>query len=515
LPSGNNWRTKPVIGLDRVADLVPTGSTLFVGGSGGGLQEPTELLRVLGAAFRDRGASHDLTVWHGSGIGDKRGGGLAHIATPGQVKRIVGGHMGMTPEITRFIDRNEIEGYNFPQGVISHLLRATGAGEDGLFTKIGLSTFVDPRIDGGKLNPRTTEELVEYVSVNGREYLYFPAVKIDVCFLRASSADVDGNLSFEDEAALLEPLEAAAATKRNGGIVIVQVANYLARHTLGARDVRVPGNLIDYVVQVKDQPQTSITQFEPGFTGRYRVPVESLPKMELGLRRLVAEHAYREIEHGQLVNLGVGMPDGIAKLASERGKLTEIAFAVEQGQIGGTPAGGVEFGAVFNASCGLPAPSQFDLFNGGHLDIAFLGMAEVDGNGNVNVSRHSGGTTGAGGFINITQGTHKVVFCGSFTAGGLSIGIGEDGLAVTTEGRHQKFVEKVGHITFSGERARRLGQEVLYVTERAVFKLTEAGVELIEVVEGIDIERDVVAHMGFKPVINNVKTITFKGEIRS
>ncbi|MCS2608725.1 acyl CoA:acetate/3-ketoacid CoA transferase [Halomonas dongshanensis] len=505
--NANNWCVKPLITLERVADIVPSGATLFVGGSGGGLQEPSALISTLGQAFKQKGAPCDLTLWHCSGIGDKAGGGLSHFATPGNLRRVIGGHWGMSPELADLAVAEEIDAYNFPQGVIAHLLRVTGSGEDGLLTKVGLRTFVDPRVEGGRLNARTTEELVQLVTVRDREYLFYPAPRIDVCLLRATSADVQGNLSFEDEAAILEPLEAALATKRNGGIVIVQVSKYLAKNSINPRDVRVPGNLVDYLVHVKECSQTAVTHFEPGFTGKYRVPLESLPIMPVGLRRIVAELAYREIAHGQLVNLGVGMPDGIAKLASERNEIDQIAFAVEQGHIGGIPAGGIEFGAVFNPSCSLPAASQFDLFDGGHLDVAFLGMAEVDQYGNVNVSRHGGGISGAGGFINITQGTHKVVFCGSFTAGGLAVDVGANGLAITTEGRFGKFVDQVKQITFSGARARELKQEVLYVTERAVFRLIDEGLELIEVVEGVDIERDIVAQMSFRPVINEVAVI--------
>ncbi|TFD50720.1 acyl CoA:acetate/3-ketoacid CoA transferase [Cryobacterium sp. Hh7] len=511
-PTSVSWGPKPVIELRVVADLIPDGSTVFVGGSGGGLQEPTNLLRALGGHVQGGRNPHSLTVWHCSGIGDKKGGGLSLLKAPGKLRRVVGAHWGMSIELARLAENNELEAYNLPQGVISHLLRSTGSGAPGLFTQVGLRTFVDPRVDGGKLNKVTKEEIVDLVTVAGEEYLYFKAPHLDVCLLRATTADEHGNLSFENEAALLEPMEAALATHRAGGIVIVEVQKYVSTGTLNPRDVRVPGLLVDYLVVGEPFMQTSETRLEPGYTGAYRVPVGSMPKLAQGMRRIIAERAYEEIQPGQLVNLGVGMPDGIAKLAAERGELDRIAFAVEQGHIGGTPAGGIEFGAVYNAACSLTAPQQFDLFDGGHLDIAFLGMAEVDGDGNVNVSRYGGGITGAGGFINITQGTHKVVFCGSFTAGGLDVEIGDEGLSVKTEGRHAKFVERVGHLTFSGKRAKELGQEVLYVTERAVFKLTDEGVELVEVVEGVDIERDIIAHMGFTPLIKDVQTIRFKGE---
>ncbi|MGF3054944.1 acyl CoA:acetate/3-ketoacid CoA transferase [Microbacterium sp. YY-01] len=510
--SSIQWGTKPVLGLDDVASLIPDSSTVFVGGSGGGLQEPTNLLRALGGHIEGGANPHDLTVWHCSGIGDKEGGGLALLKAPGKLRRVVGAHWGMSPELAELAEQNKLEAYNLPQGVISHMLRSAGAGEPGLFTQVGLRTFVDPRLDGGKLNEITTEEIVELAVVDNQEFLYFPAPKFDVCLLRATTADEYGNLTFENEAALLEPLEAAMATRRSGGIVIVEVQKYVLAGSLSAREVGVPGVLIDYIVIAENAMQTSKNRLEPGFTGDYRVPVGSMPPLDQGLRRIVAERAYQEITPGQLVNLGVGMPDGISKLAAERGELDTIAFAVEQGHIGGTPAGGIEFGAVYNAACTLTAPQQFDLFDGGHLDIAFLGMAEVDETGNVNVSMHGGGISGAGGFINITQGTKKVVFCGSFTAGGLTVSHDGNSVVIEREGKHQKFVKKVRHVTFSGERALELGQEVLYVTERAVFRLTAEGLELVEVMNGIDIDRDIRGHMQFEPVINDITTMTLKGE---
>lgn len=493
---------KPVIQLDAVADFIPDLSTVFVGGSGGGLQEPSNLLRALGGHVEGGRDPQSLAVWHCSGIGDKKGGGLALLKAPGKLRRVVGGHWGMSKEIGNLAENNEIEAYNLPQGVICHLLRAAGAGASGLFSKVGLGTFIDPRVDGGKLNAVTKEEIVDVVVAAGEEYLYYKSPLFDVCLLRATTADELGNLSFENEAALLEPFEAALATHRAGGIVIVEAQHYVRAGALHPHNVGVPGFLVDYLVIGKHSMQTSESRFQPGLSGSYRVPVGSLPVLPEGTRRIIAERAYEEIQTGQLVNLGVGMPDGIAKLASELGESDDIAFAVEQGHIGGTPAGGIEFGAVYNAASTLTAAQQFDLIDGGHLDIAFLGMAEVDELGNVNASMHGGGISGAGGFINISQGTRKVVFCGSFTAGGLKVTKTGDRCSIEVEGIHQKFVKRVSHVTFSGSRALELGQEILYVTERAVFTLTAAGLELIEASEGIDIDRDIRGQMQFEPVIN-------------
>lgn len=496
------WGVKPVVELRAVADLIPDGSTVFVGGSGGGVQEPSNLLRALGGHVAGGGDPQNITVWHCSGVGDKNAGGLSLLKAPGKLRRVVGGHWGMSVEISQLAENDEIEAYNLPQGVIAHLLRAAGSGAPGLFSKVGLGTFVDPRVDGGKLNKVTNENIVDLVSVAGEEYLYYRAPFFDVCLLRATTADELGNLSFEHEAALLEPLEAALATRQSGGFVVVEAQHHVKAGSLNPHNVRVPGFLVDYLVIGEQFMQTSENRMEPGFGGVYRVPVGRLPKLAEGARRIIAERAYEEIQPGQLVNLGVGMPDGIAKLASERGEFDDIAFAVEQGHIGGTPAGGIEFGAVYNAASTLTAPQQFDLIDGGHLDIAFLGMAEVDELGNVNVSVHGGGISGAGGFINISQGTRKIVFCGSFTVGGLEVIKDGNRCSIQVEGKQQKFVKRVRHLTFSGQRALELGQEILYVTERAVFTLTAAGLELIEASEGIDIDREIRGQMQFEPVIN-------------
>lgn len=506
----SGWGVKPVIELCAVADLISDGSTVFVGGSGGGVQEPSNLLQALGGHVAGGRDPQSLAVWHCSGIGDRRGGGLALLKAPGKLRRVVGGHWGMSPEIADLAENNEIEAYNLPQGVICHLLRAAGSGASGLFSKVGLRTFVDPRVDGGKLNTITRENIVTFVDLAGDEYLFYQSPFFDICLLRATTVDELGNLSFENEAALLEPLEAALATHRAGGIVIVEAQHHVGAGSLHPHNVRVPGFLVDYLVIGETFMQTSETKMEPGFSGAYRVPLGSLPNLPRGTRRIIAERAYEEIQPGQLVNLGVGMPDGIAKLASERGEFDDIAFAVEQGHIGGTPAGGIEFGAVYNAASTLTAAQQFDLIDGGHLDIAFLGMAEVDELGNVNVSKHGGGISGAGGFINISQGTRKVVFCGSFTVGGLEVSQTDNRICIEVEGKQQKFVKRVKHVTFSGSRALELGQDILYVTERAVFTLTAAGLELIEASEGIDIDREIRGQMQFEPVISPALSNTKK-----
>ncbi|MGC0142157.1 acyl CoA:acetate/3-ketoacid CoA transferase [Pseudactinotalea sp. Z1732] len=502
-PKGQ-WSPKPVLAAAEVAARIPAGSTVFVGGSGGGLQEPGRLLAALEERFTTEAAPTSLTIWHCSGIGDRESTGLNHLAHEGLVKRVVGGHWGMAPKMADLAQRDVIEAYNLPQGVIAQLLRETGGKRPGLVTGVGLRTFVDPRVEGGRLNAVTTEQIVELVELAGQEYLFYPSPQMDVALLRATCADELGNLSFTEEASMLEAFSAAQAVKANGGKVYAQVKYLTEAYAMHPHAVKVPGALVDGVVLAPDQPQTSRQYYQPAFTGAVRAPATSLPGLPKGPRRVVAERAAEELTPHSVVNLGVGMPDGIAQIASERGLTKKLAFAVEHGHIGGTPAGGVEFGAVYNPAVSMDAAYQFDYFDGGGLDIAFLGVAEVDQYGNVNSSRPKGAISGAGGFINITQGTRRVVFCGSFTALGARFEIGHGQLRVTTEGQVHKFVEEVAQITFSASRARELGQEVLYVTERAVFTLGDEGLELIEIAPGIDLQADVLDRMDFTPVVRDV-----------
>lgn len=502
-PAGQ-WAPKPVLTAAQVAERIADGATAYVGGSGGGIQEPTELLNALADRFAAEAAPTRLALWHCSGVGDRESTGLNILAIEGMLTRVVGGFWGMAPKMADLAQRNVIEAYNLPQGVIAQLLRETGGKRPGLVTGVGLGTFIDPRVEGGRLNSVTTEDIVQVVELAGEEYLFYPSPKLDVALLRATCADELGNLSFGEEAAFLEAFSAAQAVKANGGQVYVQVKYLTEALSIHPHQVKIPGALVDGIVLAPEQPQTSEQSFQPAFTGALRAPATRLPVLPKGPRRIVAERAAEEIRPGSVVNLGVGMPDGIAQIASERGLTKEIAFAVEHGHIGGTPAGGVEFGAVYNPAASLDAAYQFDYFDGGGLDIAFLGVAEVDRHGNVNSSRPKNAISGAGGFINITQGTHRVVFCGSFTALGATYEIGDGQLTVATEGRVHKFVDEVAQITFSADRARQLGQEILYVTERAVFRLVENGLELIEIAPGIDLQRDVLDQMDFAPVVRDV-----------
>ena len=411
----------------------------------------------------------------------------------------------MAPKLAQLALEERIEAYNFPQGAISQLMREIAGGRPGLVTHIGIKTFVDPRLEGGRLNTKTTEDLVHVTELGNRECLFYPAFKIDVAFVRATTADELGNLTFEEEAAFLEALSIAQATRASGGKVIAQVKYLTEAGTLHPQRVKVPGILVDALVLDPEQKQTSLRIYEPAFSGAVRTPTASLPRMKLDARKVVARRAMLEIKDGAVVNLGVGIPDGVASVAAEEGLLDRFTFAIEQGHVGGVPAPGVEFGAATNPLATIDQPYQFDFFGGGGLDVAFLGMAQADGEGNVNVSRYGSALSGCGGFIDISQGAQRVVFCGTFTAGGMEVDIGGGELRVIREGRHPKFLESVEQITFSGELARERGQEVLYITERAVFKLGDTAVELVEIAPGIDLKQDILGQMAFEPEVSGVK----------
>ncbi|MEV6986741.1 CoA-transferase [Sphaerisporangium sp. NPDC051017] len=476
--------------------LIDGGDTVAIGGSGGGLLEPDALLKALGNRFRTEESPAGLTLVHTTGIGDREGGGMDHLAHRGLARRIIAGNWGMAPATSAMAAAGEFEAYNFPQGVMSQLFRDIAAGRPGVLTHVGIGTFCDPRLEGGRLNDRTTEELVQVVSLHGREWLFYPSLAIDVCFIRGTTADEDGNITCEQEAARLEMLAIAQATRNSGGVVIAQVKYAAQRGSLDPRDVVVPGLCVDVVVVNPAQKQVVTHEYNPAFAGAAKAALSSLPPFPLDQRKVVARRALREIVDGDVVNLGVGIADGVAAVAAEEGWVDHFTLTIEQGLVGGVPARGVIFGVATNPVAILEQPSQFDFYDGGGLDICFLGFAEVDQDGNVNVSKFGGRIIGTGGFVNISQNASTVVFCGTFTAGGLQAVPGEGRLELRAEGRHRKFVKKVEQVTFSAAEARRRGQRVLYVTERAVFELGPDGLVLIEVAPGVDPRKDVLDLLG-------------------
>lgn len=490
---------------EAAAALIADGNIVTTSGFVG-IGVPETLLKAVSARFQETGAPRDLTLFFAAGQGDGKEKGLNHFAHDGMLKRVVGGHWGLIPKVGKMAVESAIEAYNLPQGVISQMFRDIAAGKPGTLSRVGLETFVDPRKDGGKLNTATKDDLVRLIEFDGEECLFYRAMPIDVALLRGTSADTAGNVTMENEALTIDNLSQAMAAKNSGGLVIVQVEQVVARGSLNPRDVEIPGALVDAVVLAEpgDHMQTFRTTYSPAFAGRYRVPSEDADAMPLDARKIIARRAAFELPVNGIVNLGIGMPEGVAAVAAEERLLDHLTLTAEPGVIGGQPASGLDFGAAVNTDAVIAQNQQFDFYDGGGLDIAILGMAEVDGQGSVNVSRFGPRLAGAGGFINISQNAHKVVFTGTFTSVALDAAVEGGALNIRSEGRVRKFVEAVEHTTFFGPRAGRLQQPVLFVTERCVFRLGENGVSLVEVAPGIDIERDILPQMAFRPIIEDV-----------
>lgn len=494
-------------GEQAVEQFVKDGDTLAVGGFVGA-NHPEQLTLDLQKRYLSTGKPKDLTLIYAAGQGDGDQLGLNHLGEEGLVNKIIGGHWNLAPRLQSLAMENKVAGYNLPQGIISKLFREIASGSDGIITKVGLKTFVDPRVEGGKLNnlAREDEDVVELISIKGEERLFYHSRKIDVAFIRASYCDTEGNATLSREGVYSESLQIAQATKNSGGKVILQVEKIVEKGSIDTRLVKIPGVYIDAIVVAEEgnHKQTFGTDYNPAYSGEIRVDLDSLKPMKLSDRKIIARRAAMELVPNSIVNLGIGMPEGIALVAAEE-NLEGMKLTTEAGAVGGVPAGGKDFGVTVNADCILEQPTQFDFYDGGGIDVAFLGLAQMDRKGNINVSKFGPRIAGCGGFIDISQNAKKVVYCGTFTSGGFKSRVKNGELIIEQEGRIKKFVNDVEQISFSGEYALEIGQPVLYITERAVFELTEKGIELKEIAPGIDLEKDILDLMDFEPIIKDIK----------
>lgn len=492
---------KPVITAAEAAQIVRDGMTISTSGFVASAM-PEALTRALEARFLKTGSPRNLTLFYAAAQGNRDGSGADHFAHEGMLKRVIGGHYNMVPELGKLINANKLEAYNLPQGTLAQLFRDIAGHKLGTLTHVGLNTFVDPRIEGGKLNSVTTEDIVEVVNLMGEERLLYKSFHIDVGMIRGTYADENGNVTLERECCTTEVTSIAQAVKNGGGKVVVQVEKVVRAGTLDPKLVKIPGIYVDAIVICEnkaDHAQCHGCEYDGSMTGDFCLPLGSLEYPPMSAKKIIGRRAAMELQPNTVVNLGIGIPEYISMVANEEGIGDYMTLTVEAGPVGGVPQGGPRFGGSVNVEAILDQPYQFDFYDGGGVDLAFLGLAQADKDGNINVSKFGPRIAGCGGFINITQNAKKVFFCGTFTAGGIKTHVENGKLIIDQEGRDRKFIDAVEQITFSGAYANKIGQPVVYITERAVFELRKDGVYLIETAPGIDIQTQIIDLMGFVP----------------
>lgn len=490
-----------IITAQQAAQLISDGSTLGVAGMGlSGW--PEEIAQAIADRYRESGHPKNLTMKQGSAMGDWRERGMTVLGIEGLVTKWSAAHIGSAFAMNELVRAEKMQCHCLPQGVIVNLWREIAAGRPGLLTKVGLGTFVDPRFGGGKMNASTTDELVELINFGGEEYLFYKSFPLNVALLRGTVADEKGNISFWHESVINEGLAVAEAAHNSGGIVIVQVEYLAQAGSLNPKEVKIPGILVDYVVVATKKEacwQAEGVYYEPSFSGQIKKPLAAIAPIPFSERKVIARRCAMELRQGDIVNLGVGISSDVANIVAEEGHIDKITLTAESGAVGGVPASLPNFGSSYNPEATMEHGTMFDLIDGGGLDITILGMGEADSQGNVNVSKFGPRLTGPGGFINITQATRRIVFCGQFM-NKATYSIKDGQLHVEKPGVSKKFINQVEQITFSGTYARP-DQQVMYVTERCVFKLVNGKMTLVEIAPGIDLQKDILDCMDFMPAI--------------
>jgi propionate CoA-transferase len=504
-----------VITAAQAAELVQDGDAVALSGFGMACVNEEVLISVE-QRFLAEATPRNLTVMHASAVGNRRDKGMSHWGHDGLIKRWIGGIAIASPALAKLIETDGCEAYNLPQGVITQLYREIAGKRPGVITKVGLGTFVDPRVEGARMSASAVEDVVHVIELAGEEWLFYPAFPLDVGLIRGTVADEDGNLTLTHESLKMEVLPIAQAVRNSGGIVIAQVEAVAARGTLDPNDVRVPGILVDYLVvsEPENHFQTENTHYNPAFSGQMKIPLSAVATIPLSDRKVIARRSAMELRPGAILNLGVGIPAEVGSVVAEEGMSGQIMLTTEAGAIGGVPAGLKDFGHSYNPQALVDMHSQFDFYDGGGLDVAVLGLAQTDAAGNVNVSKFGNRVSGCGGFINICQSAKTLVFAGTFTAGGLELEVGDGAIRVVTEGRGHKFLEQVQQITFSGPYSVPRDQRVLYVTERCVFQLIDGVMTLIEIAPGIDLQTQILDQMDFTPAISADLTLMPSGIFR-